>query len=174
MIRAGVLTEHDAVELVEGWIVPKIPRNPPHDVAIALAESVLRACLPAGWHIRVQSAITTTDSEPEPDLAIVASSIRDYIAHHPAPDDIALVIEVADSSLQYDRETKSRLYARAGIREFWIINLIDRVVEVFLDPTGPALAPTYRHHEIFTIEQSVALAVAGLPAIRVSIRDLLP
>src|SRR5579862_9140639 len=69
MIDADVLDEGDAVELLEGWIVPKMPRNPPHDATIGLADDALRIRLPAGWHVRLQSAITTSDSEPEPDLA---------------------------------------------------------------------------------------------------------
>src|SRR5436305_4096318 len=70
MIQTGILEEDDSVELLEGWIVLKMPRNPPHDVAIDLAREAIETRLPAGWRVRVQSAITTSDSEPEPDLAV--------------------------------------------------------------------------------------------------------
>jgi Uma2 family endonuclease len=85
LIQAGILTENDPVELLEGWIVPKMPHNPPHDGTIELVEEVLRNRLPTGWRIRIHSAITTADSEPEPDLAIVRGTARSYLNHHPDP-----------------------------------------------------------------------------------------
>src|SRR5438093_733530 len=85
MIQAAVLTEDDPVELLEGWIVPKMPRNTPHDVCLDKSQDALRAVLPAGWRLRVQSAITTPDSEPEPDLAVVPGTPERYLAHHPFP-----------------------------------------------------------------------------------------
>jgi Uma2 family endonuclease len=115
MIQAGILTEEDPVELLEGWIVPKMPRNPPHDGTIEMAEEAIRRRLPPGWRIRIQSAITTDDSEPEPDLAIVCGGVRTYVTRHPGAADIAVVIEVADAMLARDRREKNRLYARAGI-----------------------------------------------------------
>src|SRR5437868_6059435 len=95
MIQVGVLTEDDPVELLEGWIVLKMPRNPPHDSTIAQTQNTINKCLPAGWHVRVQSAITLSDSEPEPDLGIARGQPRDYASHHPGPVDIAALIEVA-------------------------------------------------------------------------------
>src|SRR5262249_16346423 len=103
MIQAGILTEDDPVELLEGGIVPKRPRNPPHDGTIQIAVEVIRQRLPAGWQVRVQSAITTADSEPEPDLAVVRGDTRTYLARHPGPADIGLLIEVANT-LARDRQ----------------------------------------------------------------------
>src|SRR5215208_5522260 len=77
MIETGVLAEDDPVELLEGWIVFKMTRNPPHDVAVALTGKLLIRVLPAGWHVRSQSAITTQDSQPEPDVAVVRGDERD-------------------------------------------------------------------------------------------------
>src|SRR2546423_11609672 len=102
IIQAGVLTEDNPVELLEGWIVPKMPHNPPHDATIELVEESLQSKLPAGWRIRVQLAITTDDSEPEPDLAVVRGAARSRLTSHPGPQDIALLVEVSDSSLSHD------------------------------------------------------------------------
>ncbi len=88
-------------------------RNPDHDVAIAHADEAFRPLLPQGWNLRIQSAITTDDSELEPDLAVVRGKIRSYKRRHPAPQEIALVVDVAESTLDRDREVKGPLYARS-------------------------------------------------------------
>src|SRR5262245_45392334 len=95
LIDAGVFARDERFELLEGWIVAKISRNPPHDASMELTRAELEKRLPSGWHIRGQSAITTTDSEPEPDLAVVQGSRRTYSSRHPGPSDLALVVEIA-------------------------------------------------------------------------------
>src|SRR5262245_6797547 len=144
MIAARVFHEDDRVELLEGWVTPKMPRNPAHDSTVDLVSEVLRALAPSGWRVRSQSAITTADSEPEPDAAVVAGAAMRYAQHHPGPADIALLVEVADSSVSHDRVEKGRVYSRAGIVSYWIVNLPDRQVEVYTDPTGPDPSPRYR------------------------------
>src|SRR5438270_1483781 len=135
MIQAGVLGEDDDVELLEGWIVPKMPRNPPHDTMISIVmDDVLTRRLPGGYHCRGQSAITTAESEPEPDIAVVRGPKRDYLTRHPGPVDMVLVVEVSDSSLPRDRTIKVRIYAAAAVPVYWIINLVDQQVEVYTDP----------------------------------------
>ena len=173
MIETGVLGEDDPVELLEGWIVFKMTRNPPHDVAVALASELLIRLLPAGWHVRSQSAITTPDSVPEPDLAVVRGNQRDYAARHPGPADVALAIEVADTSLGRDRSDKARVYARGGIPAYWIVNLIDGVVEVYTDPSGPASGADYRKCAAFPRGQSIPLEVAAR-RFQIQVNDLLP
>jgi hypothetical protein len=174
MIQAGILTEDDPVELLEGWIVLKMPRNPPHDMGIELAEDAVLARLPAGWRVRVQMAITTADSEPEPDLAVVRGSIRSNPGRHPVPEDIGIVIEVADTTLNRDRTDKSRLYARAGIISYWVINLVDRQVEVYTDPSGPDANPSYRQRRDYGIQDSVPFVLDGQQLGQIPVRDLLP
>ena len=156
---AGVLSESDRVELIEGWIVPKMIHDPSHDGTIALVDEALRSRLPEGWHLRIQSTVTTSDSEPEPDLAIVRGAANRYLTMHPIPTDIALIVEVANTSLSSDRNNKVRVYGRAGILCYWIVNLIDRRVEVYSDPTGPDAAPTYRRREDFSMDAVVPLIV---------------
>jgi Uma2 family endonuclease len=174
LIRIGVLTEDDPVELLEGWIIQKMPRNPPHDGTLAVTNKRLGNRLPAGWHPRVQMAVTLPDSEPEPDLAIVRGQEEDYFTRHPGPSDIALLVEVADSSLNRDRTEKGRIYARAGIPVYWIINLTDAQVEVYSDPTGPDAAPRYRQRQDFDRNADVSLVIDGAVIATVPVRELLP
>jgi hypothetical protein len=173
MIQAKVLAEDDRVELLEGWIVAKMPHNPTHDATIDQTHEVLRPQLPAGWRIRIQSAVTTDDSEPEPDLVVVLGPASRYSARHPGPRDVALVVEVADSSLAYDREVKARLYARAQIATYWIMNLVDLQVEVYGDPSGPTANPGYRQHQTYRAGDVVPLVIAGQSLGPIAVRDFL-
>ncbi|MEX1094804.1 MAG: Uma2 family endonuclease [Planctomycetales bacterium] len=170
----GVLTEADRVELLEGWITPKMVHNPPHDRALELTDDVVRVHLPRGWRLRIQLPIQTSDSEPEPDLAIIRGDLRSQPVEHPTPADVGLVVEVADSSLSIDAGTKKRLYARAGIPCYWIVNLIDRRLEVHTDPTGPADEPAYRDERQLSTGEMVALVLEGQEIARIAVADLLP
>ena len=171
--QSGVLTDDERVELLEGRIVTKMIHNPPHDAVVGLVNQSVAATLPSGWHTRIQSSITTTDSEPEPDVAVVRGSIRDFMTRHPQAADLALVVEVADSSLTRDRE-KRRLYARAGVPCYWIVNLIDKRLEVYSEPTGPCQSPAFRQETILDTTQVVTLAIETHPVGQISVKDLLP
>jgi len=175
MIRAGILTEDDPVELLEGMLVTKMAKNPPHRLATRLTRRALEALLPEGWFVDVQEPITTEDSEPEPDLAVVRGTERDYAERHPGPEDLALVVEVADSSLQRDRTLKRRLYAAAGIPVYWVLNLAERQLEVYTGPTtSEADVPDYQHRQDCSPEDEVAIILDGTEFGRVTVRDLLP
>jgi Uma2 family endonuclease len=173
MIRAGVLREGERAELLEGWIVPKMTQNPPHPVAIQLLEQGLASRLPAGWIRRTQAPITTRDSEPEPDVSVVRGPARRYLDHHPRPDEIALVVEVADSSLAEDRAVKGRLYARARLPVYWIVNLVDSQIEVYTDPRG-GRSPAYRRRQDYAPGDAVPLLIGGEDCGAIPVRDLLP
>jgi Uma2 family endonuclease len=175
MIRAGILGEDDDVELLEGWIVPKMPKGPIHDALISWVHNrVLGPRLCEGWFCRGQSAITTAESEPEPDLAVVRGSERDYFSRHPGPADMALAVEVADSSLARDRSIKARIYAAANVPVYWIINLVDNQVEVYTDPTGPAANPVYRQRRDYGRDDLVPPVVDGRELGPIPGRELLP
>ncbi len=174
MIATGIIREDDRVELLKGWIVPKMGHNPPHSLAVNVGQAALRAALPGGWFVLVQLPITTGDSEPEPDLAVVRGGPRDYASRHPGPEDIGLLVEDADTSLDYDRHFKGPLYASASISSYWIVNLIQRRVEVYTDPSGPAENPGYRHRQDYGENESVPLVLDGVEAARIAVRDLLP
>lgn len=174
LIQTGVLTENDRVELLEGWLIHKMPRNPPHDTSLRRTQNRIERLLPSGWDWRMQFAITTADSEPEPDLTIVRGNVDTYATRHPGPPDIGTLIEVADSTLRLDRGDKAWIYARAGIVIYWIINLVDRQVEVYTDPTGPDAAPRYRQRQDYTETESVPLVLDGQQLALIPVRDLLP
>jgi Uma2 family endonuclease len=174
MFRTGLLTEEDRVELLEGWIVRKMTRNPPHDTAIALAMRLLTVNTPAGWHCRVQLALAADLSDPEPDLCIVRGSERDYSQRHPRPRDTALVVEVADTSLDTDRTIKWLLYARIGIPAYWIVNIPEQQIEVYTEATGIDPNPEYRHRHDYGLDDLVPLMIEGRQVARIAVRDLLP
>lgn len=163
MIRAGELTEDDPVELLEGILVFKMPKNTPHSVATGLARREVERLLPEGWHFRPQEPITLEDGEPEPDGAVVRGAIEDYATEHPSPAAVGLVIEVADSSLARDRGIKLRSYARAGIVGYWIINLIDRQVETYGEPDPDAMPePTYTQPRVYQLGEVVPFGLPGV------------
>ncbi|MEZ4735263.1 MAG: Uma2 family endonuclease [Caldilineaceae bacterium] len=141
MARAGILSEDDAVELLEGWLVHKITKNPPHTATTRYIRAALEKCLPAGYFVDSQEPITLSDSEPEPDVFVVRGTLDDYTSRHPYAYEVVLVVEVADSSLVQDRSTKKRVYASAGIPVYWIANLLEDQNEVYSDPSGPVSTP---------------------------------
>ncbi len=140
MIRAGILTDDDPVELLDGWLVSKMPKNPPHCVVTRLIRQALERLVPAAWYVDTQEPLTTADSEPEPDVVVVRGETRQYLDRHPGPEDVGLVVEVADTTLQRDRTSKKRLYARAGIPVYWIVNLPESRCEVYSEPVRGSAA----------------------------------
>jgi Uma2 family endonuclease len=174
MIDAGILNELDQVELLEGFVVVKMPRNPIHDATIELIEEALSRVLPQGWRVRVQSAVTFSDSEPEPDLVLVRGSPRSRIAHNPGAADVGLIIEVADSSLTRDRVDKGQVYARAGIPCYWIVNLQDRIVEAYTVPVANPPTASYNQRLDNRPADKIALTLDGVVVCQVAVRDLLP
>jgi Uma2 family endonuclease len=139
MIEHGILSEDSQIELLEGLLTAKMPKNPPHRISTKLLYSVLAQLIPNGWYVDSQEPITLADSEPEPDIAIIRGCTTDYRNRHPSAQDVALVIEVADSSLDRDRNLKQRIYAVAGIPIYWILNLSDRTLEVYTQPTDQGM-----------------------------------
>ena len=174
MIRVGILTEDDPVELLEGWLVTKMPKNPPHTITTQLTRDALARILPTGWYVNDQEPITTADSEPEPDVVVVRGDRRQYLDRHPGPQDVALVVEVSDATLQRDRAFKKRLYASAGVPVYWIINLIENQAEVYTDPLGPAEQPDYRQRQDYRPSDEVPLTIEDLEVGRIAVRELLP
>jgi Uma2 family endonuclease len=171
MIETGILAENDRVELLDGWILEKSPVGPPHATCVSLIVDALQQKLPSGWLIRAQSPITLAAGEPEPDVTVVQGSIRDYRDRHPSGPDIGLLVEVADSSLQFDRLQKRPQYAAAAIPEYWIINLIDRCLEVYADPAPDG---DYQRRQVVDASGSVEVQLAGRCVGQISVVDLLP
>jgi Uma2 family endonuclease len=174
MIEAGILDDEDKVELLEGYVVLKMPRNPRHDNAIDRIVDVLYPLRPTGWRIRVQCAIRLSDSQPEPDIAMVRGDLTRFETAHPTAADVGLLIESADTSLQRDIADKARIYARAGIPAYWVLNLVDRRVEVFTRPSGPTAAPVYADHQVFHPGDTVPLVLDGVTVAAIPVAELLP
>jgi Uma2 family endonuclease len=174
MVEAGILTPEDKVELLENYVVLKMPRNPRHDSALQRMLRPLLRSLPAGWDQRIQSAVALADSQPEPDFAFVRGSSADYEQRHPGTADVGLVIEVADSSLLRDQRDKTRIYARGVIPCYWIVNLVDRRLEVYSQPSGPTPVPAYHSFQTYQPGDAVPLVLDGMTVGALAAADLLP
>ena len=172
LIGLDVLHEDDPIELVAGRLIVAEPQHGPHATAIELATEVLRLAFGAGWRIRVQLPLALgASSEPEPDLAIVRGTPGDGRAHHPTT--AGLVVEIADRSVRLDRGLKARVYARAGIADYWIVHLVDRTVEVYRDPTREGQRSwRYRAVSIAATDERVVPLAAPFSSILVA--HLLP
>lgn len=146
MWESGLFSDK-RVELLDGEIITMPPQNPPHAGKIHRIVRILFYLVGTGFSIRGQAPIVLNNwSEPEPDVAICRFDADDYQYEHPKASDVLVVIEVAQSSLAYDRRRKTEAYAASGIPEYWIINLIDRRIEVFSDPDP--VAQCYRQERI--------------------------
>ena len=174
LVDKGVFEPGDRVELIDGLLLVSEPQSSPHYTAIQLVERVLSRAFGEGWNVRTQAPIALDDaSEPEPDVAVVRGGVRDFATAHPA--DPVLVVEVAASSLAFDREHKASLYARAGRPEYWIVNLIDRVLEVRRERVPEPAAPYgWDYALVDVLGPADRVSTLGAPAIQIPVIDLLP
>jgi Uma2 family endonuclease len=173
MVQSGILTDDDPVELLEGWLVTKIPKKPSHRTVTRLVRKSLEAVVPAGWVVESQEPITVDDSEPEPDVSVVRGDDRRYADHHPGPDEVGMLVEVADTTLKRDRGLKKRISARARMPVYWIVNLVDRRLEVYTDPTGPADEPDYRQQKDYGPTDEVPVIIEGAEVGRLRVGTLI-
>jgi len=174
MIDHGVLDEDDPIELLDGLLLVKEPQSSAHRTAVLLVGKALEQAFGEGWFVQMQSAIILDDrSEPEPDVSVVRGAPRDYVDSHPRSP--ALVVEVAQTGLRIARGRKAAAYARAGLPDYWIVNLVDRVLEIHREPArpGPALRrPSYI--SVITLDSAAAIAPLAVPSARIHVADLLP
>jgi len=168
------LFEGDPVELIGGQVVVAEPQSSYHATVVGAADDALRSILPPGWIVRAQMPVALDDeSAPEPDLVVVPGIRADYRESHPARP--VLAVEVADSSLAFDREHKGSLYARAGVQDYWIVNLIDRLLEVYRDPRPDPSAPYgWRYRSVETRMPPAVVVPLALPSTPIAVADLLP
>ncbi len=174
MIDSGILTADDRVELLEGWLICKMSKNPPRSNSNGRVGRSLESVLPEGWCYRAQEPVTLGDGEPEPDGLIARGTIDDYAARHPTPSEVGLIIEVADATLDGDRGIKLRGYARAGIVCYWIVNLVDHQIEVYTEPDPTAATPNYKHRVVVSAGQDLTLMLDGNAVAEIAVADLLP
>ena len=174
LIDRGVLDEDAPIELLDGLLFVKEPQSSPHRTAVLLVAKVLERAFGEGWFVQTQSPIGLDDrSEPEPDVCVVNGSPRDYVDAHPTHP--ALVVEVALTGLGVARGRKATAYARGGIADYWIVNLIDRVLEVHREPARPGPARRRWDYAAVDVFGSDALVTPlAAPAARIRVADLLP
>jgi Uma2 family endonuclease len=160
--------------LIEGQVIEMSPMGSPHITAVTLAGDTLREAIGRGYFVRIQGPLDCGElSEPEPDIAVIAGHARDYTDAH--PNTAVLIVEVAETSLNYDRTTKASLYAKAGIAEYWILNLIDRQLEVHRTPVAdPAQPHGFGYADITHHAATEVVTPLALPQVTVAVADLLP
>lgn len=167
MIQTGILTTDDQVELLDGYIVEMPPQDPPHASITSIFSNDIAPLFSGKAWVRSQLPITIPpDSEPEPDIAIVRIDERRYRDRHPHPEDIYLLIEVADSTLSKDRNRKARLYAKANIPEYWIVDVKAQQVFVFQQPQGES----YQSEQVF--EATASLSPLAFPDVSIELQEL--
>jgi Uma2 family endonuclease len=174
LIESGFLSRSDQLELIGGQLVVAEPQGSRHYTAIQAAEEILRAAFGPRWQVRGQGPLALDDeSEPEPDVAVVQGSFRDYVSDHPSRP--VLVLEVSESSLALDREHKGGLYARAELTDYWIVNLIDDTLEVYRDPVpDPAASFGWRYGAVAVLPREASVSPLALPGARIRVADLIP
>ena len=174
LVETGFFRPGEPIELIGGELRVAEPQGEPHAVAAGVAADALRAAFGPGWIVREEKPIALDDeSEPEPDLAVVPGTHRDYLGGHPATP--VLVVEVAETSLASDRDDKGSLYARGRIADYWIVNLVDRTLEVYREPVPDGSAPFgWRYGSVEVVRPPANVSPLAAPGARVAVADLLP
>ncbi len=174
LIEIGILTEDDRVELLEGYLVEKVPHDPIHDGTLQKINRRLLRAIPNGRDLRIRMVATLGQSEPEPDGALVRDDPSGYMTRHPGPADFGIVIEVSNTTLDSDRTDKLAIYARESMPVYWIVNLIDMQIEVYEQPSGPTLSPDYATRNTYRTGDAVPLILDGTTVAKIPVSELLP
>jgi Uma2 family endonuclease len=172
LIEHGFLDEDEPIELLDGLLVVKEPQGSRHVTAVGLVAETLRIAFGPRWFVQVQCPIALDDrSEPEPDVCVVGGALRDY--RDALPTRPALVVEVAESGLRIARGRKATAYARAGIDDYWIVNLGSRALEVHRDPMRPKGSHA-RYRSIQALGANDTVSPLAMPSAQIAVADLLP
>jgi len=170
VVQTGVLDD-ESVELIDGLLAKKTGKEPPHVIASEALRDELLTLIPPGWRLTIEAPIRIPDyDEPEPDLAIVRGKREDYQDRHPGPSDVGILIEVAQTSLDRDRGEKLLAYARGGVPVYWIVNLVDRQIEVYTGPTDAG----YQNRAILTSTEHVHVIISENETGRIAVSAILP
>ena len=169
MAEAGIFHPEERVELIAGQIIRMSAKGTAHTAAVRRTAKIWRNLLENQAEVYTQDPIQLDDfSEPEPDIAVVRIDPLDYADHHPTPSEVYLIIEVADSSFKYDRETKAKAYAKSGIADYWVLDVIDRKLHVFREPTQEGY-----HSEVILCEDA-SVSPLKFPQEAIALQDILP
>jgi len=173
LVDLGVF-DNEPLELIGGQLIVAEPKGEYHSSAVNAVEYAVRAVLPAGWIVRTQAPVSLDDeSSPELDVVVVPGRPADYRHAHPARPPLA--IEVSDSSLAFDRQQKGSLFARAGLEDYWIVNLVDRVLEVHRDPAADASAVFgWRYRSVVVLRPGAVVVPLAFPDVSLALSDFLP
>jgi Uma2 family endonuclease len=168
MVEAGILAADERVELIEGQLYKMAAKGTAHSAAVTRLDRVLSRLLTDKALLRFQDPVQLSNfSEPEPDIAIVQIDPLDYEDHHPTPEEVFWLIEVADTTLRRDRDLKVPVYGRSGIQEYWILDVQERCLYVYREP-GPT---GYRVQQ--TLSEQDTIAPLAFPECEVAIREFL-
>jgi Uma2 family endonuclease len=161
LLKAGIIQDGDPIELLEGFLVPKMGKGTRHELARRRLMRRLAALVTTEFFVDSQGAATLMTSEPEPDVFVIRGTEEDYAYHHAGPTETVLIAEISDSSIRRDSNWKKRIYARAGIASYWIVNLVQDCIEVFSSPSGDTAQPTYAQHAIYRAGDDVPVIIDG-------------
>ena len=174
LVDQGIFQGDERLELLDGVLVVREPQGSRHSAAVvALCEVLIRA-FGTGYHARPQLPLALDEmSEPEPDIVVVRGGAWDYVSAHPSAP--ALVVEIAESSVSVDRQHKSGLYARAGVADYWIVNLREAALEIYRHPTPAATAPFgWAYQSVQRLVRGASIAPLAAPQAEIAVADLLP
>jgi Uma2 family endonuclease len=173
LLRGGVLRDIASIELLEGVIVARHPAATRHDAALDKAHKALRRAFTEDWRVRSRCALATGDSVIEADLVVHRGPVLNDPLRFPLLADVLLVVEVSDQSLGHDRDARGRVYARAAIANYWIVNLLDALIEAHAEPSGSREFPCYYRRHAYRGDEAIPIPIHGQPRL-ISARELLP
>ena len=172
IIDAGIFGPDDKVELLDGLLVAREPQGARHAVIVALVRAAIERAFGRGFHVREEKPVALDErSEPEPDIVVVPGQIRDYLSGHPAHP--VLIVEVAETSLALDRVRKGPLYARAGLPDYWVVNVKDEVLEVYREPVQVSSAD-WKYDSVRLLRRNAVVTPLAAPRARIRVATLLP
>lgn len=165
---------HKRVQLIEGVIIEMASMKSPHSASVTLTNDALRTVFKERFYVQSQVPISLGKrSQPEPDVAVIVGKVRDYAKAHPT--NAALVVEVSDATLAYDRRVKGSLYARYGIEDYWVVNLIERKLEIYRRPTPDESQPSgFRYADVVILDETESVSPLAAPDAMIKVADLLP
>ena len=174
LVEAGLFGPEDRLELLDGLLVAREPQGGRHATVVALVRVALEKAFGRSFYVREEKPIALDEtSEPEPDVVVVPGRPRDYLDAHPSRP--VLVVEVADTSLALDRLRKGGLYARAGIADYWVVNLADEVLEVYREPVrAPSGRGEWRYASVRLLRRNAVVIPLAAPRARIRVAALLP
>lgn len=174
LVDVGIFGPEDRVELLDGLLVVREPQGRRHAAVVGLVRATLEKAFGPAHHVREEKPIALDEqSEPEPDIVVVPGQPRDYLDEHPSRP--LLLVEVAETSLAIDRLRKGGLYARAGIADYWVVNLIDDVLEVYREPVeSPSGQGGWQYRSVRLLRRNAVVTPLAAPRARIPVAALLP